>query len=81
MGGELPDLYASDLKLMRKDQGKLFEDSSRNLSTHDDLLMQALGLPSVTTPIPGEDRSQGDRETPWLQDDPFGGHRLAEANL
>ena len=50
VGGELPDLYASELKVMRKDQGKLFEDSSRNLSTHDDLLMQALGLPSVTTP-------------------------------
>ena len=52
VGGELPDLYASDLKVMRKDQGKMFEDSSRNLSTHDDLLMQALGLPSVT--MPGE---------------------------
>ena len=50
VGGELPDLYASELKVMRKDQGKMFEDSSRNLSTQDDLLMQALGLPSVTTP-------------------------------
>ncbi|CAE7846432.1 unnamed protein product, partial [Symbiodinium microadriaticum] len=46
-GGELPDLYASELKVMRKDQGKMFEDSSRNLSTHDDLLMQALGIPNA----------------------------------
>ena len=46
-GGELPDLYASELKVMRKDQGKLLEDSSRNLSTHDDLLMQALGIPNA----------------------------------
>ena len=37
VGGQLPDLYASDLKVMKK-------DSSKNLSTHDDLLMQALGL-------------------------------------
>ena len=39
-------------KVMKNGTGKMFEDSSRNLSTHDALLMQALGLPSVT--IPGD---------------------------
>ncbi|CAE7834664.1 unnamed protein product [Symbiodinium sp. CCMP2592] len=47
VGGMLPDLMASDLKVMKKETGKMFEDSCKNLNTHDDLLMQALGLPSV----------------------------------
>ncbi|CAE7211787.1 RE1 [Symbiodinium sp. CCMP2592] len=52
VGGMLPDLMASDLKVMKKETGKMFEDSCKNLNTHDDLLMQALGLPSVA--ITGE---------------------------
>ncbi|CAE6970919.1 unnamed protein product [Symbiodinium sp. CCMP2592] len=48
VGGQLPDLHASDLKLMKQETWLMFEDSSRNFNTHDDLLMQALGLPSVT---------------------------------
>ncbi|CAE7692632.1 RE1 [Symbiodinium sp. CCMP2592] len=47
VGGMLPDLMASDLKVMKKETGKMFEDSCKNLNRHDDLLMQALGLPSV----------------------------------
>ncbi|CAE7200469.1 GIP [Symbiodinium sp. CCMP2592] len=47
VGGMLPDLMASDLKVMKKETGKMFEDSCKNLNTHDDLLMQALGLPSA----------------------------------
>ena len=75
----------------------MFEDSSRNLISHD-AVDTGVGAPvsdgdgrgahgfspgerGVPVRILGKDRSLADRATPWLQDDPLGGHRLAQANL
>ncbi|CAE7418365.1 GIP [Symbiodinium sp. CCMP2592] len=45
--GGLPDLSGSKLKVMPTSLAKSFEDSSKNLGTHDEMLFRALGLQST----------------------------------
>ena len=45
--GGLPDLSGSRLKVMSTNLAKSFEDSSKNLGTHDEMLFRALGLQST----------------------------------
>ena len=45
--GGLPDLSGSRLKVMSTNLAKSYEDSSKNLGTHDEMLFRALGLQST----------------------------------
>ena len=45
--GGLPDLSGSRLKVMSTNLAKSYEDSSKNLGTHDEMLFRAVGLQST----------------------------------